>query len=173
MKSDSRNAQGALLDSFAELARNRRYQDFGVGMIVEKARVARSTFYYYFKEKDDLLLQNLKPMISVLAGLPTSSAPPQDLGYWLAHIWEHRGNARRIFEGPTGRKIANTLTEELQFSLRARSADRQGNDLTPLLAAQIAGSILSLLQAWVCGRGTASPSEIAGMIWTSTVAMSG
>ena len=73
MKDQRQGARRALLDAFAELALSRRYQEIGVGLIAGRAAVARSTFYYHFRTKDELLLQNLKPMLSALARLATAA----------------------------------------------------------------------------------------------------
>ncbi len=165
MKAQRRTARSALLDAFAELALSRRYHEVGVGLIVEKAGVARSTFYYYFNAKDELLLHNLKPMMSALARLPVSTEPGPEIDYWVAHIWDHRLRTRRMFDGPIGRKIANALAGELQKELRTLAVDAVADRVTPLLAEQIAGSMLSLLRAWVAGRATASAAEISRMLW--------
>lgn len=76
MKNHALGARQALLDAFAELALTRRYQEFGTGLIAVRANVGRSTFYYHFKAKDDLSVQNLMPMISALARLPSRTRPP-------------------------------------------------------------------------------------------------
>jgi AcrR family transcriptional regulator len=157
-------ARSALLDAFADLAQSRRYQEFGVGLIARQANVARSTFYYHFKGKDDLLLENLAPLISALARLPAAAEPCPDIEPWVAHIWEHRGKAGRIFDGSAGRKIADALASELRQTLSASASP-------PLLAEQIAGAMLSLLRAWVIGRASATPAEIAAMLWSGARAL--
>ncbi|HEX3919770.1 MAG TPA: TetR family transcriptional regulator [Caulobacteraceae bacterium] len=161
MNGKAPGARRALLDAFAELALSRRYQEISVGLLTRQANVARSTFYYHFKVKDDLLVQNLAPMISVLASLPAAHEVPADLADWVAHIWEHRARAGRIFDGPAGRKLADALTLELRSTLGAMDIRA-----SPLLADQLAGATLSLLRAWTAGRGVATPSEIATMLWS-------
>lgn len=171
MKSERPNARRALLDAFAELALSRRYQEFGVGLIVRKANVARSTFYYHFKVKDELLIQNLMPMLSALARLVVDGEPTQELEYWVTHIWEHRSRARRLFDGPTGRKIADALARELQSALTAVTGHPSGSSMSSLLAEQIAGAMLSLLRAWIIGRSAASPLDVAAMLGTGAKAL--
>lgn len=168
MKSQRQNARPALLDAFAELALSRRYQDFGVGLIAQRANVARSTFYYHFKAKDDLLLQNLRPMISALARLPAASEPPQDVKEWVAHIWEYRARARRIFDGAAGRKISGALALELRSAL---GADPATAHRSPLLADQVAGAMFSLLRAWIAGQSMATPADASAMLWSGARAL--
>ena len=58
----------------------------------------------------------------------------QDAEHWVAHVWEHRTRARRMFEGSTGRKIADALALELQSLLKTGLVDQAGADSTALLA---------------------------------------
>ena len=170
-KSHRPTARRALLDAFAELAVSRRYQELCVGLIVSKAKVARSTFYYHFAAKDDLLLQNLAPMVSALARLPVAGKPTPEVENWVTHIWEHRGKAGRILDGYTGRKIANALARELRSTLTTAMDHPVGDPKSSLLADQIAGAMLSLLRAWIAGRSTATSSDIAAMLWTGARAL--
>src|SRR5205823_6300005 len=95
----------ALLSAFAKLVLSKRYPEFGVDAIVGAANVARSTFYYHFAGKDDLLLNNLRPLISSLAAMPFTSQPSPDLQDWITHLWEQRQVAGRLLVGATGKKI--------------------------------------------------------------------
>lgn len=171
MKSQRQTARTALLSAFAELALSRRYQDVGVGLIADRAGVARSTFYYHFRAKDDLLLQNLKPMMSALARFPESVEPTQDVSHWVAHIWENRGRSKRMFDGRTGQKITDALALELLPAFHTETADPAGSAAATLLAHQIAGSMLNLLRAWTAGRATARPSDMASMLWSGARAI--
>jgi len=156
-------ARQALLGAFAKLALSRRYRDFGVEAIIRSANVARSTFYYHFSGKDDLLLQNLQPFIATLADMAFAVGPSDELQHWVEHIWQQRSTACRLLDGPTGRKIEAALVERLNqdFEGKCHTARSHQN----LLAHQIAGASLSLLKAWVAHRVTAAPSDIAHSLW--------
>ena len=161
----SQTARRALLDAFAELALSRRYHEFGVGLIARQAKVARSTFYYHFRSKDELLLQNLAPMFAALAGMAVADGPSPEVEAWTAHVWEHRARASRMFAGATGRKIAAALASEVMRALQDHARDQAGRRLAPLLADQIAGGMLGLLQSWTSARAAASPAEVARLLW--------
>lgn len=163
-------ARQALLGAFARLALSRRYRDFGVEAIVRSAKVGRSTFYYHFSGKDDLLLQNLQPFIAALAHMPFTPQASDELEHWVAHIWQQRGVACRLLDGATGRKIEAALVNGLNeaFASTASPTDKS----YPLLAQQIAGASLSLLKAWVGHRVTATAPDIAHTLWRSTISIS-
>ena len=163
--SQSQTARRALLDAFAELALGRRYHEFGVGQIARQAKVARSTFYYHFRSKDDLLVQNLAPMFAALSRLAVADAPAAEIEHWMGHVWEHRARATRMLGGATGRRIAAALAADVGRALQEQASDPAARRLAPLLADQIAGGMLGLLQSWTSGRSAASPTEIAHLLW--------
>lgn len=167
------DARRALLDAFAELALTRRYQDIGVGHIVGRARVARSTFYYHFQAKDELLVQNLTPLFSALARLPTTPGPTREVRDWIQHIWENRSQARRLFEGAIGRRIAAALVSELSAALATIEPDTGFGSLRPLVAEQIACSMLGVLRAWVAGGSPATPDDVAELLWAGARSLAG
>lgn len=154
-------ARHALLAAFTKLALSRRYRDFGVEAIISTANVARSTFYYHFTGKDDLLLHNLRPLVAALAGMPFSPQPSQELEQWVAHIWEQRSIAGRLLAGATGRKIHAALVDGLNDIL----ATSHPSPRYSLLAEQIAGSSLSLLNAWLGHRVTTTSADMAHTLW--------
>ena len=162
------DARRALLDAFSELTLSRHYADFGVDQIIRRAQVARSTFYYHFRDKDELLAQNLRPLILAAARLPLSPAPTAEAEGWASHLWEHRAVANRLLARPVARRLAQSLADELALTLRTSGhADAPAG----LLAQQIAGAMTGLLLAWLAGRATASPAQIAHRLWAGARAL--
>lgn len=169
----SSGARRALLDAFSELARSRRYADFGVGLIARNARVAKSTFYYHFRQKDDLLVENLRPLIAAAAELPFAPAVTPEIETWVDHLWRHRAVARPLLAGSAGRKLIDGLTEALAGRLAAVAKGDGGRRLALLLAHQIAGALSGLLRGWLSGRVSAQPAEISGLLWSSARSLAG
>jgi AcrR family transcriptional regulator len=157
-------ARKALLASFAELAMSRRYGEIGVDAIVRTANVARSTFYYHFASKDDLLLENLGPLIAALAGAPFNEAPSDDLERWIDHIAQHRAQAVRLLAGRTGAKLQDRLAAALHTRLLAARPESEALRLA-MEAEQVAGGIMALLGAWAGNRLSSSSRMIAQALW--------
>ncbi len=164
-------ARQALLAAFAKLALSRRYRDFGVAAIVRSANVARSTYYYHFAGKDDLLLHNLRPLITALAHAPFTPEPSPDLESWIAHIWEQRRIAGQLLTGAAGRKIEAALAASLKETFAAEVPTAHDRHRHPLMAEQIAGASLALLKAWIAHRVTATPLDIAQTLWSGARAI--
>ena len=158
-------ARAALLAGFAQLALSRQYREIGVDCVVRAAKVARSTFYYHFSTKDDLLLENLRPLLVALAAAPGDSAPAAELKLWIEHLWQHRNVAARLLVGRTGEKLQSALTAELRGSLEAADCGEIDAVSVALRAEQAAGSTMTLLRAWTAHRISARPDDVAMAIW--------
>lgn len=165
------DARTALLRGFAELVLSRRYGDFGVASIIQAAQVARSTFYYHFAGKDDLLLENLRPFVETLAAMPQEQGVSPTLEQWVSHIWTQRATARRLLGGHTGDKLQTLLADTLRERLTLQCADSSADSLT-MLAEQIAASSMALLRAWVAHRFSAAPPSVALSLWRGARALS-
>lgn len=166
------DARHALLASFAQLALSRRYREFGVDCIVRAANVARSTFYYHFSTKDDLLLENLRELIAALGATPVEASPSPELGRWIAHLWQHRSVAARLLIGRTGETLQSALTAELTTRIKTCHAGVITSASAALRAEQVAGSTMTILHAWLAHRISARPDEMAVAIWNAGQALS-
>lgn len=153
------DARKALLSSLAELARTRRYGEISVGSITRAAKVGRSTFYYHFASKDDVLLENLGPMIDALAAAALPDAPACELDAWIEHIWQHRMRAGPLLNGRFGEKLERQLCQTL-----GRRLIHEDKAQRAIVAEQIAAASVGLLRAWMSRRVNASPATIAGAL---------
>ena len=132
--------------------------------IVRAAKVALSNFYYHFGTKDDLLLENLAPFIDALAEAAISDAPPQGLNRWIEHIGQHRTQAGRLLTGRTGARLHKRLVAVLQLRLENGQAHKECLTVK-ILAEQIAGSSMALLQALASNRVSAGPETVSRALW--------
>jgi hypothetical protein len=123
----------------------------------------------HFRSQDDLLVENLRPMLSEAAQLVSASALTPEIEGWMAHIWGNRAAARRLFARPAASRLTEALTEEIASHLDGGGTGRQAR----LVAHQIAGAMMGLLKAWVAGRAPASPAEMARQLWTGARALAG
>src|SRR5215469_9258439 len=90
----------SLIDAFVDLVLEHGYARTGVGTIVERANVGRSTFYEHFENKEDLFRTSLARPLAVLA---TAVLPRDDgaLEMILAHFLENRRFALNVLNGPS------------------------------------------------------------------------
>src|SRR6185436_15529305 len=86
-----RRSQLLLQNALLALLKEKRYEDISVQDIIERADVARSTFYVHYVDKDDLLTgrdgifaENLGQQLTAHSGM--QSAPAFSSRVWFYHI---------------------------------------------------------------------------------------
>lgn len=163
----------AVLVAFRELMLQRGYDRVGVGEIITRANVGRSTFYEHFENKDDLLRQSLTPLLEVLATTVGAAQPPEALARVVGHFWENRRLTRALLHGSARALMARYATElvEEHVARLARNA-RAARPLVPprLIAAQIAEGQLALIAAWLAEKMPCSADVLARALHRSTTA---
>lgn len=153
-----RSAHAALIAAFGELVLRVPYESIRVADIVARARVARSTFYEHFRDKDELLRESLAPPLAALGALLDESRATEALThatFLLDHFAENRRRALAMLRGAPHRHLVRALREQLVGRLRGR-ADRRA-----LLATQIAGAMLAVVEAWLGDEFDAPPAALA------------
>ncbi len=171
------SSRGWIVEAFNQLVLRRGYDRFGVRDLVSRAGVGRSTFYDYFRNKDDVLRDAVGHMLETFAAIishPEVEAPTRSV---VEHISTHRPVARQILAGSAGEAIVQQLTELIALRL----AHRGGRDEvttgslripTPVIAEQIARSQIGLLRAWVTPEAEpCTPAALAGGLHVTTKAL--
>jgi AcrR family transcriptional regulator len=149
----------ALLDAGATLFAHSGYHDTGVDDVVSEAGFARGTFYKYFDEKLDLLLELTRECDSEMRVLidefllidPASPAGSGQLRDWLGHYLpfhsRYLGIMRAWLEGTSGDPRMLAVVRETGHnmhlaSLAVLSRVSRPHPLDPDIAAVIQGGIL-------------------------------
>lgn len=161
----AQRTRSALFDAFGELVLERRYQQLRVSDIIARAKVGRSTFYEHYDSKDHLLRDGLAGPFGVLADVVTRHQVDERLRATLLHFWENRRVGNALFAGRTRTLVFNTLADLIEQRLAART--QAPGVPTVLLAAQLAGGQIALLQTWMAGRAPASIDAIADALCRS------
>ena len=151
---------GAILAAMVELAGEKRWAEITVGDIVDRADVARSTFYKHFSSKEDVLLASMQPMLRILAQQEGDLSWRSDLDRLLAHYWANRSLARAVFGGERASAVVRALRDEAFVGIdRDESiAARQ------MVAIRMAAGRIALIREWVKGEFSATPHMVADAI---------
>jgi AcrR family transcriptional regulator len=152
--------QKALLDLISEHG----YDAITVQGIVDRANVARTTFYVHYSSKDDLFLSCHEVIVSDFKTGTLSSHPlspeellsPQTPPALIAayqHLDEARTRLNPIFQGKEGslllRRIRDQSAQEIAANLRAAFAESDNTISLDLLAIYLAGAQIALVQWWL------------------------
>jgi len=150
------------------LMTERRYDDIRVADIIERAGVARSTFYEHFAGKDDAVVKCMAFLLGILAGCVDEASNEAEVRRTLEHFWENRRLARPLLVGRPHGRIARSLADLIATRL---SAIKGTSRLAPrLVAAQLSEGMLALLVGWLLGEASASTEALASMMRASAQA---
>lgn len=161
--------RSALERSFNELFLAEGYDEVTPARVAEAAEVGRSTFYEHFAGREDLLEKRLLRIMLPMAEAVNSDIAPPDLEPTLAHFWDNRVIARTLLAGRAGAVTMRILTAMIEERLPAH----RGRLAVPtrLVAAQIAGAQLGVLEEWLSGRQRCASSTLAGALAASSRAI--
>jgi AcrR family transcriptional regulator len=155
-----------LTQALGELILTKRYESITVQEITEHANVGRSTFYAHFTDKDDLVADSVRRMVGDLEtdepGLRNTLSPSLGLFHHVSSFADHYLMMAR------GRHLTLFL-DALQRELTAMFADRLGPRVpdsgatrvpVPLLAAMLAGMLITAVRTWLESDMTSSAGEV-------------
>lgn len=165
--------RAALLSAFVELILSRGYEAVGVGDIIRKANVGRSTFYLHFARKDALLKESLERPNSALAACARGDMTARMLMPLLEHFREQRRLNRVFFEHPIRSLWVKSLAALIELNLAPGStaARRRPPIPRPLLALTVAEMQIGLITHWLNGAWSVKSDLIAEALVLNTRAM--
>lgn len=126
--------RGEILDVAGTLFRSRGYGTTSVDEIVRSAGIAKGTFYYYFKSKEDILAALARQMVTQMAERSLEIANDPDMGA-IAKICTIIGAQRSIQE--TGQNLVDDLHRPENRELHERSNVETVLVFGPILASVI------------------------------------
>jgi len=152
--------RAAILAAMVALIGEKRWVDVTIGDIVDRADVARSTFYKHFSGKEDVLLASMQSMLKILAQREGDLSWRADLERLLAHYWASRSLARAVFGGERAAIIERALRDKALagFDGNVSLATRQ------MIAVRMAAGRIALIREWVRGEFSANPLTLADAI---------
>ena len=158
--------RAVLEQSFNEIFLGGGYEKATPARIAEAAQVGRSTFYEHFDGRDDLLEKRLLRILTPLADMASAKATAGHLEPLLDHFWDNRVVVRSLLAGGARTVSMRALRGLIEERIRPL-ATKSGVPLC-MIATQIAGGQLSLLEEWLSGRHHCSSSTLAQAIVAST-----
>ena len=153
-----RRTRDALGDALVRLMLEKPFDDITIQEVLDRAGVARSTFYSHFSDKDDLLLSDADEFFEGVAMSLSMHGDESDRVFPVKEFFDHVGEMRQFIEalvrsgkfqenmdlarGHFARGIARRLSELPRAKLMTDS------DRSAIAFAQ-AGLLLSLLTWWI------------------------
>jgi len=165
-----RRTRQLLRDAFVALLKQKRYEDISVQDIIERADVARSTFYVHYLDKEDLLVGRWGVFASNLGvhagGLKHEENDERSLLStlgWFHHIKAQCDLLKIIAKDPAMdlamKTLHGILLEDMQMRIQNHLPENENASIPPSLAVDyLASSLMTLLKWWV-KQGMSYPPE--------------
>lgn len=162
--------RGALHAAFRDLLLEQGYEALTIGSVTASANVGRSTFYEHYRTKDDLLRASIHGPFTTLADLVDSPTNLEPLKNLLQHFRDNHRVARVLLGWPTRPVLSSALAHLIEERLQALPLSQP---LIPLelIARQIAGAQLALLESWIAGRPMFGVQNAMDALHTGTGAL--
>jgi len=175
-KTDRRvqRTRAVLQKALIELIGERGYDPVTIQEIVDRANVARTTFYLHYGGKDELFMSCHEAIVGEFHFGPLHSLSREQ---WLAleappgmtaayrHLLDARALLSPIFQGkdslPILRRIRDRSAQSIEASLRAAFAEADSTLPFDLLASYLAGAQLALVRWWLEKRQPHPPELLA------------
>jgi len=170
--------RAALGEALVRLMHERPFAAITVQHVLDRAQVARSTFYAHYNGKDDLFLSDVDEFFERMATLLSRRGDAADRITPVRELFAHVAEWREFHAALiTSGKVHDVL--QLGQGHFARAIDRRLAELPAAagllparrsaLAHALAGALLSLLSWWIDHRATGSPAEMDDlyhrMVW--------
>jgi AcrR family transcriptional regulator len=160
--------------ALVELIHDKPYGEITVQDITDRADVGRTTFYFHYKDREELLAGSIQAMIADMTGrVPPFSLEAVAQGQVLvglagfSHVADHRDFYRAML-GPNGPAfIAGRLRSAIGGVMRERleliTAHTGSAYPVEVMAYHLAGSMIGLIGWWLEGDMQYSAEEMATM----------
>ncbi len=170
----SQRTRRLLGDALVTLLVEKRYDAITVQDIIDRANVGRTTYYAHFRDKEDLLLNEIGRVVHLLsedalgAGEPINALLPS-LGLFR-HVQENRALYQALLWGRGFQHVIKRIQVQLTGLLEQR-LEGLVPDETPLsvpvsvLANFVAGAFLSKLEWWMSSKAAYSAEQMDAMFW--------
>ena len=173
-KADRRSQRTRQLLSTAliEVMLEKRYDEITVQDIIDRANVGRSTFYAHFLDKEDLLVSQLTRVLDALTQqhgpFVAGELTPASLVPFFQHVQEHHrlytalargGGIEMLFK-----KGQERMRQNIEQHLRAViPVEQMPAAPLSLIAAYVAGAILTMLTWWLDQGMSHTPQQMDTM----------
>lgn len=155
-----KGVRSSIIDAFNQLVLSRGQLKPRVADVIDKAGVARSTFYEHFDGRDALLLSALRAPFAVIADAAATGDGGESLIAILDHFRENRRGACELLTGLLGPRVARVLAELI--------GDRV--DLDPLDALHLADIQIGFIRLWLTNETPYAAETLAAKMIASAAA---
>ena len=152
--------RSAINQSFVSLLCERDYAAITLQDILERAHVGRSTFYAHYRNKEELLAEQVRSICEHSLDADAAATPPRtgaddavgQVEGILDRLLEHRNGLRALVRGDSAERFADCLRHEIIRRARVRVPERPGGVAGAMdrefLVHHIGASFVGMVRWW-------------------------
>jgi AcrR family transcriptional regulator len=160
-----RRTRDRLGDALIELLKDKGFDAFTVQDVLDRAQVARSTFYAHYRGKEDLFLSDLEEFFEAMGSLIERSRERSRRVMAVRELFSHIADSRKLYDAmvASGRiddyfaLAQGCFARGIEARLRVLAPDA---DEPRLRATALSGALLSLLRQWLQRANERSADEM-------------
>lgn len=174
-----RRTRDRLGDALIELIQEKPFDSITVQEVLDRAGVARATFYLHYRDKNDLFLSDVDEFLEHMASMLSRSKDTSERVAPVRELFAHVGESRKLYDALVASGRIHDFLELAQGHF-ARAIEQRFSELPrgrgitatqrAALAQSLAGALLSLLTWWIDRSTPGSPEEMDDlyhrMVWT-------
>ncbi len=154
-----------LHEALISLIQEKKYESITIQQILDRANVGRSTFYSYFRDKDELLIMGFKHLREILRHIqmktPTIAGHPYEkvIGFspiMFEHLYQHRIEWKALSNSQAGiivrQNIQHMINEFVEQEFKTVFQKRKKNDSelpSELFVHYLASTFMSVASWWL------------------------
>ena len=169
----TRKTRQILRDALLTLLKEKRYDDISVQDIIERADVARSTFYVHYLDKDDLLTGRHGIFAENLGQQMMAHTRDQGAAAFSSRIWFYHIQAQsdilKVIAKDSAMELAmktlrGIIYNSVQRGMEAHTQiDSDSNVPLPLMMDYLADTLMTLIKWWVKDGMKKTPEQMDAM----------
>ncbi len=156
----------ALRQAMSQLLQEQTFEEITVQQILDRAGVARATFYKHYRSKDDVLAASFEAMLGSLEDRMRSERGGADRLVPVRELLEHVGSANAVLESlrVSGRldrfwdEMVLVFGERLEPRLQPAPGSAPG--VAALTSRVIAGALVEMVRWWLAHPGIVTPQVL-------------
>ena len=111
--------QQSLLNALIDLIVEKGYEKITVQDIIDRANVGRTTFYFHFEDKQDLLLSGFEKLNEVFENFRSESSPEKSVWDFSLALFMHAEEQRQAFKALFGKQAGTVMLSHFQQAMIA------------------------------------------------------
>jgi AcrR family transcriptional regulator len=152
-----------------QLIQEKPMDDVTVQEVLDRASVGRSTFYFHFRDKNDLLLSQFEKFLKMMSTALSVRKEESRRVVPVAELFAHIGSQRKVYRALADSGRLNDFFDLAQgyFARGIEHRLRESKRLPKIpqgelaaCAVALAGSLLSLLRWWLDHGAKEPPGEM-------------